>query len=36
MDGWVHGQGRGRKPSNFDWIMLTASLATLMWILVAH
>jgi hypothetical protein len=36
MDGHAYSPLRGRGPSAFDWIMLTASFLIVSWIVVAH
>ena len=36
MDGHIQGPIRGRGPTMFDWLMLTASFAAILWILAMH
>jgi hypothetical protein len=36
MDAYVRRPTRGRGPSMFDWLMLTLSFATIVWILATH
>ena len=36
MDSRVHSPLRRRGPSRLDWLMLTFSVLTIAWILLAH
>jgi len=31
-----HGRARGRRPNQFDWLMLFLSFATIAWIALPH